>query len=170
MGGKPDGMCVRVPCSESIFTCPGLSLRLTTCVILKLKHWNTESSHPPSPFLMCTHTHTCMHASTNTYLLPLKFFLLHYCVRVLVTFCYCSSNIVSLWHFFLLTILNSSIADLSPGLPSMSGSYRRLQVRENWLLLCCSSECFCLFANKTDNALLWIPWNCTILSLHFPKG
>lgn len=71
---------------------------------------------------------------------------------------YYESNIVSLHPAFLfITRLNSfSIADLSPGLPSMSGSHRRLQVRENCFLLCCHcySDCFVCLITKDDEHIV----------------
>lgn len=79
------------------------------------------------------------------------------------------------WHhllclaFLLLTILNSSIADLPPGLSSKSGSYRGLQVRENCFLLYyhCSSVCFVYLMAKDD--VLWTFGAYTTLSLGFSK-
>lgn len=136
-------------------------------VSLPLPHCSSVS-HTHTGICTCTHAHVhaprCLCKQKHvwkTVCLPFQVFIL-YCVLCVRVWLFIVTMIILLLLLkshclfpvlLLMTILNSfSIADLSPGLPSVSWSYRRLQVRENRFLLCCHcySKCSVFLITKSD--------------------
>lgn len=132
---------------------------------LPLPHCSSVS-HTHAHICTCTHAHVhtprCLCKQKHvwkTTCLPFQVFIL-YCILCVRVWLFIVTMIILLLLLkshclcpvlLLMTILNSfSIADLSPGLPSVSWSYRRLQVRENpvFALLPLLFQMFGLFDNK----------------------